>query len=253
MSAIKRLFWDIETAPCIGFFWGPGYKLSIPHENIIKERKIICIGYKWEGEKKRTVLRWDENQDDKAMLEKFLLVANEADELVAHYGNHFDIPWFRTRCLFHGFPPIPIYKTVDTKTLASKYFYFNSNKLDYIADFLGYGKKYHTDFDLWIKIVLNKDQKALDYMCRYCGRDLDLLEKVYSRISGFVRPQSHAGVMAGLEKWTCPHCGSENVAHNKRRVTARGTVQHQFLCKECHGYYSVSEKANSDYQKRPKK
>ena len=117
---IKRLIWDIETSPVVAYTWGAGYKLNISHDNIIKERKVICIAWKWEHETEAHVITWDKKQDDKAMIKQFLEIANEADELVAHYGDHFDAPWFRTRCLFHGLAPIPIYKTIDTKAWSSK-------------------------------------------------------------------------------------------------------------------------------------
>ena len=64
----RRLFFDIETSPNIGTFWQAGYKKTISPEDIIKERAIICICYKWEGEKKVYGLTWDENQDDKNFL-----------------------------------------------------------------------------------------------------------------------------------------------------------------------------------------
>lgn len=245
---IKRLFWDIETAPCVALVWGAGFGLNISHENIIVERRIICIAYKWEGERKRTVLRWDKNQDDRSMLIKFMAVANQADELVAHYGNHFDLPWFRTRVLFHRLPPIPIYKTVDTKALASKYFYFNSNKLDYISSFLGHGRKLHTDFELWKKIVMNNDQKALNYMCKYCGIDVDRLEKVYHDLMKFAPVRTHVGVLANGEKWTCPRTGSKNVFKDKTRVTANGTIQHQMRCNDNGAYYTISDSAFNQYK-----
>lgn len=247
MPSIKRLIWDIETSPNIGFFWRAGYDQNIGPDNIIHERKVICIAYKWEGEKKVHVLRWDNNQDDKAMLEAFLPIANEADELVAHYGDKFDLPWFKTRCLFHGLEPLPQYKTVDTKAWASKYFYFNSNKLDYLGGFLGFGHKIKTEFDLWKDIVLKKCPKALDRMCKYCARDVDLLEQVYHKLSKCVRTKTHVGVFGGLDKWTCAHCGSTDVSVSKRRVTANGTVQWQMRCNKCHGYYTISETAHKQY------
>ena len=46
----KRLFFDIETSFNIGWFWRAGYKQAITPEQIIHERKVICISYKWEGE-----------------------------------------------------------------------------------------------------------------------------------------------------------------------------------------------------------
>jgi hypothetical protein len=42
-DGFKRLFYDIETSPNIGFFWSSSYKANIPHDNIIKERAVICI------------------------------------------------------------------------------------------------------------------------------------------------------------------------------------------------------------------
>ena len=132
----KRLFFDIETSPNIGFFWSAGYKLNIPYSNIIKERAIICICYKWEGDDKVYSLNWDNNQDDKKMLEKFMVVANEATELVGHNGDRFDLPWIRTRCLYHRIPVFPTYTTIDTLKHSRSKFRFNSNRLDYISLFL---------------------------------------------------------------------------------------------------------------------
>lgn len=243
---IRRLLADIETCPTVGFFWGAGFGLNIPHENIIKERRIICIVYKWEGEKKVTVLQWDKNQDDKAMLVEFAKVANEADEIVGHYGNHFDWPWIRTRMLFHKLPPVPVWKTVDTKAIASKYFYFQSNKLDYISNFLGHGRKLHTDFQLWID-VMNGSEKALRYMCKYCARDVTRLEHVFHDMQPFVPVRSHAGVLGGRDKWTCPRDGSKHVKTNKKKVTAHGTVQWQMQCLACGSYYTISQTAHADY------
>lgn len=246
---IKRLFWDIETAPCVVYSWGVGYNLTLSHENIVKERKIICIAYKWQHESRVTVLTWDSNQDDRAMLAKFIEVANEADELVAHHGNHFDMPWLRTRCLLHGLDPIPIYKTVDTKALAGKYFYFCSNKLDYLSKAMGFGGKIKTDFQLWVR-VMQGDTKALAYMARYCGVDVVKLQKVFTRMAAFVKPKSHVGVLNGDDKFTCPHCGCVHVGHDKVRTTAAGTVQHQMRCRACHAYYTINEATYKRYLER---
>lgn len=253
VQRVRRLFWDIETSPNVVLAFSAGYNLNINHDAIIQERRIICIGYKWEGEKSVHVLRWDKNQCDREMLRAFIDIAGQADELVHHYGNHFDMPWFRTRVLFHKLPPIPIYKTVDTKALASKYFLFNSNKLDYISNFLGHGKKLRTDFDLWRRIVIDKCEKSLNYMCKYCGVDVRRLEAVWTDFKPFVKPATHAGVFAGRDKWTCPHCASEHVKKNLTRYTAAGTRQHQMRCHECHSTYSISDKAHCEYQEAKKK
>lgn len=246
---IKRLFWDCETSPNIAFAWRAGGKQYINPDGIINERSIICIGYKWESCDKVTVLTWDQFMNDRAVLETFLAVANEADELVAHWGDRFDMPWFRTRCLVHGLQPLPNYKTVDTCAWASRLCYFNSNKLNYIAKLLGLGEKIETKLDLWKKVVLNNDREALAYMARYCGQDCRLLEKVWNKLRVITTAKTHVGVLNGKGKWTCAHCGSSHVALDKRRVTAQGTQQFQMRCKECHAYYTINKASFEEYRR----
>lgn len=249
MSTIKRLFWDIETSPNVVLSWRVGYKINIDHDNLLKERAIICIGYKWEGESEVHCLTWDKQQNDRAMLEQFLSVAAEADEMVAHNGDQFDLPWFKARCIYHGLPTLPSYKTVDTLQWARRKFYFNSNRLDYIAKFLGMGGKIKTEFGLWKSIVLQGDGAALKRMVTYCKKDVALLEQVWKRMAAHVPHKTHAGVMAGRDRWTCPHDGSQNVRVARgARVTAAGTKQYQMQCNDCGRSYSINEAAHKSFQ-----
>jgi uncharacterized protein YprB with RNaseH-like and TPR domain len=245
MKKIKRLFFDIETSPNIGLFWSAGYKQNISPDNIIKERAIICIAYKWAGDKKIHSLTWDKNQDDKAMLAQFIKIANEADELIGHNGDRFDLPWIRTRCLYHRIPVFPNYTTLDTLKNARSKFRFNSNKLDYIAQFLGLGKKLHTGYDLWKKVVLEKDQTSLNYMVKYCKGDVELLEKVFNELSTYIPSKTHHGVLAGNEKCSCPNCSSYEMKYTKTRMSALGMPRIQLQCQDCFKYHTVSQ---SDYE-----
>ena len=242
----KRLFFDIETSPNIGFFWSAGYKLNVPYDNIIKERAIICICYKWEGEDRVYSLQWDKDQNDKELLEKFILVANEAYELVGHNGDRFDLPWIRTRCLFHGIPCFPNYTTIDTLKQARSKFRFNSNRLDYIAQYLGVGEKSETGgFDLWKDIVLNNSQTAMKTMVGYCKNDVIILEKVFQHLKNYAPHKSHFGVLETGEKTSCPECGSEDLRHSQTRYSAAGTPRVQVQCNDCHKYHTV---ANRTYE-----
>lgn len=227
---LRRLFLDIETSPNVGLFWRAGYKLNIDSDNILDERAVICVGWKWAGEKEVYALTWDKNQNDKTLLKELIEVVNSADEIVAHNGDKFDMPWIKTRCLFHGIPTFPAHKTIDTLQWARRKFYFNSNKLNYIAKFLGLGGKIKTEFSLWKEVVLNKNAEALKSMVTYCKRDVELLEQVYNRLAEHCKPKTHVGVMSGLGKWSCPHCGSLRVHRNRIAVTSAGTVQHQMRC-----------------------
>ena len=120
---VKRLFFDIETSPNVVFSWNVGYKLMIPPDNILKERAIICICWKWAGEAKVHELHWD-NGDDKELLVKFSEILNSADEIIGHNSDNYDIKWIRTRCIFHGIPLFPDYTQIDTLKLAKAGFRF---------------------------------------------------------------------------------------------------------------------------------
>lgn len=250
MGKIKKLFFDIETSPNIGLFWTAGYKQTISPDNIIKERAIICIAYKWVGEDKTHALTWDNNQDDKTMLEKFIKVANEADEIIGHNGDKFDLPWIRTRCLYHRVPIFPNYTTLDTLKNARSKFRFNSNKLDYIAKFLGIGAKIHIGYDLWKKIVLNNDKKALKEMVEYCKNDVVILENVYNEMSSYIPAKTHHGIIAGGEKTSCPECSSNNMQFSKKRISATGIPRIQLQCQECGKYATINESLYENYKNK---
>ncbi len=249
MPKLKRLFWDIETSPNVVLSWRVGAKLSIGHDNILKERAVICICWKWEGEKTVHSLTWDQDQDDRDMILAFLRVAAEADELIAHNGDRFDMKWFRTRCLYHGVKSVPPLVTVDTLQWARRLFNFNSNRLDYIAQYLGVGGKLSTGFKLWKRIVLQKDAKALSQMVTYCKNDVAILEKVWAKLRTYAPTKTNAAVVVGKPSWACPHCGSTDVVKTKTRVTAGGALRHQMQCKAESVFYTLTDTAYRGYIK----
>ncbi len=250
---LNRLFYDLETSPNVALVWRAGYKLDVSHDSIIKERAIITIAWKWEGEKKVHALTWDREQCDKTMLAKFLVVLAKADEAVAHFGDGFDWPWIRTRCLFHRLKDVPMVKTVDTKAWASRNFYFNSNKLDYIARFLGSDGKIKTEYGMWKDIVLKRCPKAMAKMVKYNRKDVQELEFVHKILMQSVPAKTHAGVLNHGEKWSCPRCASEDVGAEGKRVTLAGTVTKKMRCKVCLGFYAISPKSFEAYMDTKKK
>lgn len=239
--AFKRMFFDLETSPNLVLSWNVGYKLRIDYDNIVKEREIICICWKWEGEEKVNSLHWDKSQSDKSMLEKFIKQANQADEIVGHNGDRFDLPWLKTRCLFHRIPTFPEYTTVDTLKLAKK-FRFNSNRLDYIAKFLGVGAKMDTGgFGLWKAIVREKCGASLKKMVEYCEQDVRVLELVYNEIRPHVKHKTHQGVFHGQDKASCVHCASPLTKVHQTHVTAAGVIMKKMRCKSCGTFFRISE------------
>jgi hypothetical protein len=248
---MKRLYFDIETSPNIATVWRAGRKQWVDYENILQERAVICIGFKLEGDKSADILTWDKNQCDRKMLAKFGKLLSGVTECVGHNIDRFDMPWVRSRMLFHGLPPMPRITTSDTLQWARRYMYFNSNRLDYIATFLGIGCKVHTEFKLWKDILIHNDARALQTMSDYCKHDVELLEKVFTKLQPWSPAKTHAGVMNNGEKWTCPRCASESVIRWSRWATAAGTIRNRMRCKDCLGSYTISDATVKQYEGRP--
>lgn len=236
---LKRLFYDIETSPNIVYSWNIGYNLNIGHDNIIKERAVICICYKWEGDKEVHSLHWDKG-NDKEMIYKFFDVINEADEVIGHNSDSFDTKWFNTRALFHGIKTIKEFRSIDTYKASKKRFRFNSNRLDYISKFLGFKGKTDTGgFDLW-KQVMDGNQESLQKMINYCKNDVIILEKVFNKLDGYIKPKTHLGVLQSKSKCSCPKCASNKYVVRGTIVTSAGIMKKELQCKSCNYTYIVS-------------
>jgi len=173
----------------------------------------------------------------------------EANEIIAHNGDRFDEKWIRTRCLYHRIKCAPKYQSLDTLKAVRSHFNFNSNRLDYICRFLGLDAKLDTGgFDLWKKVTLDNDRRALSKMVDYCKNDVVILQRVYDEIFTYIKHKTHHGVLTGQgEKWDCPNCGSQRVGLNKTNVTASGTLKRIMKCHECETYFSISD---SSYKKQ---
>lgn len=235
----KRLFFDIEVSPNIGFFWQPGYNINVDYNNIIKERAVICVCYKWEHKDKVYALTWDENQNDKYLLSTLVSVMNEADEIISHNGDRFDQAWVRTRCVFHGIPMPPNYVSIDTLKVARGKFKFNSNRLDYIGQFLGVGAKTQTGgFDLWKEITLKNNKRALKDMVDYCKNDVLLLESIFNKLNPYIPPKSSVS----SDSSNCPECNSPNVIKQGYRKLASGQVKAKMQCGDCGKWHQTNVK-----------
>ena len=244
----KRLFYDIETSYNLVKSWRIGYNLNINMNDIIQERAIITVAYKWAGEEEVTVLSWD-NGCDKKLIEQFMPVLAEADELVGHNVDRYDTKFITTRALKHGIKALPKYQSTDTLKLAKRHFMFNSNKLDYIAQFLEIGHKTkHRGLDMWDDIILRNDKKALEEMIEYNIQDVYLTEEVYNKLMEYSIPKINHQVLTGEMKGKCgcPECGSKKATLVKTYATGAGAKSRLMNCDSCETNYTLSE---SKYKK----
>lgn len=230
----KVLLFDCETSPCVGYFWRPGHKISIPAENIVEESKIICISYKWHKDPYVYRITWDKHQSDKDMLAEFIDVVASADVAIGHNSDRFDLKWIKTRAMIHGLTPLGAIRSIDTLKLARSNFNLNSNRLDYIGHVLGCGRKKDTGgFGLW-KAVMAGDKKALKEMGEYCDQDVLLLESVYDRISPHTaRLPVHIGSSMGNSQLSCEACGSTHVVRHRKYFSNAGGAMVSMQCRSC--------------------
>lgn len=256
---IKRLFYDIETSYNIVKSWRVGYNLNIQPNDILHERAIISVAYKWEGEDLVNFLSWDKGCDKK-LVEKFVKVMAEADELVGHNIERYDTSFLMTRAIKHGILALPKYTQYDTLKKAKQHFNFNSNKLDYIAKFLGLEGKYnHQGMKMWDDIIqydlFNIGNKAdrnhsMDEMITYNMMDVVQTEEVFNRLRLYTEHQIHHGILLNKPKFTCPNDGSENVKLIKTVVTKAGTVKRLMQCEDCGQQFFLSNREYLNFLKK---
>lgn len=150
-SNVKILFLDIETFPNIGFTWGK-YQQDVIE--FIEEGCVACFAAKWLGEETFAKALPDykgykpKSYDDFHLVEDLWKLLNEADVIVAHKGDSFDIKIIYARFLVHNLLPPAPFKTVDTLKAVKKVARFNSNRLNDLSRMFLDDQKISTSFGL---------------------------------------------------------------------------------------------------------
>ena len=239
-KAPRILVYDIETFANQAFVWGKYEQNVIAY---IKEWFMMCYSYKWLDEKGTHVVALPDfkgykknKEDDKALVKSLWQLFDEADIIIAHNGNSFDIKKTNARFIYHGLPPPTPYKTIDTKLVAKRYFNFNSNKLDDLGNYFGIGRKLDTGgWELW-DACWKGDLKAWKKMKDYNKQDVILLEKVYHKMLPFMTNHPNLALLNG-EKCACPNCGSLNI--QKRGFnTSRVSRTQRYQCQDCSSWHA---------------
>lgn len=232
----KILFADLELSPNLGYSWGGKWEVNIL--DYAKEWQIISIGWKWEGGKTQVVCMGDfPDKDDRRLVLKLYDLFQEADIIICHNGDSFDIKKAKTRFLFHGLPPTKQLITIDTKKIAKKYFSFNSNSLDDLGKHLGLGRKvHHEGFELWLK-CMSGNKSAWRRMKKYNAGDVDLLEKIYQKLRPWVSGHPNIALMNNGEG--CPNCGNETFRSDGIRYTLKRKYR-RLQCTKCFARFQGS-------------
>lgn len=227
------------------------------HNREIKEKSIICISYMWEGDSAATTISVrdfpklfkKDRFNDYEVLRAYKDIRDTASLTVAHNGDSFDTKEINGRLLKHRLGPLAPIKSIDTLKVAKKYFRLMSNRLDYIAHYLGIGRKIKMDLDDWHGCEIG-DIESFKKMEKYNRYDVKGLLKpvciellpymqqlqTYNKMMSLINSKGHSAL-------TCQKIGCNSIDGQFRGwYTA---TQRRWRCNKCGGW-SIFTKALCD-------
>lgn len=239
----KILLFDIENFPNLAYVWQQRIDGYIP-DNMMKDPWYMAMwSAKWLGDKKvmnKSLIDYPDHYKkhptcDKMILQDLWNLLDEADIVIGHNAKAFDIKKSNARFIMNGMKPPSPYKVVDTLQIARSKFFFTSNKLDNLGQYLGVGEKIETGgFKLWEDCMLGK-KSAWRKFKKYCNQDVNLLEKVYLKLLPYATNHPNIGSYIDDNQPHCTNCGSPKLQKRGTSTTSTGRYQ-RYQCQACGAY-----------------
>lgn len=229
----KILHLDTETSPTLGYTY---QKYDSTMIDVREESFMLSFAYKWEHKKAIKALSLADfpsfkrdRHDDTELLKALWRLLDEADVVVAHNGDAFDVKQTQGYFIRKGMRPPSPFRTVDTLKVARRAFRLFSNKLTDVAKVLGIGEKVHVEHSVWRR-CMDGDRRAFAELKRYNAHDVRLLSEVYHRMLPWV--PNHPHVDPEMGEGCCPNCGGMRA---QRRGVDRqvGGVKARYQCQDC--------------------
>lgn len=229
----KILTLDIETAPVKAYVYGM-WDQNISTKQIVSDWFMISWAAKWLDGKR---IMYDDSSkqkdvsNDKKICISIHKLISEADILIGHNIDKFDIKKLNTRFLAHGLDPIGKKQTVDTLKISRKYFKVTSNRLDFLAKFLGIEGKYksqkYNGFDLWIACC-NRNLEAYKENKIYNKQDVTITEQVFEKLKKW---DISLNFQAYYQDTVCV-CGSKSF-HKDGIIYTKAGIFQRYRCRDC--------------------
>lgn len=191
-NQLKILLVDLELAYALYYGFPSKKPQFMPARNIKHHQFCICAAWKWHHEvsvQSISVLedekRFKKNfRDDYIVAKKLHELFEEADVIVAHNGDSFDLKHANTLFIKHGLGPVPQIKSIDTLKLARKYFSFPGNGLNDLLTFFNLPGK--LDGPSWIGLTEGVEKEIIKAV-KYCRGDIRALERLFVKIRPYAR------------------------------------------------------------------
>lgn len=243
----KILLLDIECAPTCAYVWGR-WDNNVSQKQVVHEGYLLTYSAKWLGEPTIVSNRIVEAQDDEILVRELADLMEQADLIVAHNAQKFDIPLIKTRMVALGMTPPAPSKIVDTLKIAKAEFRFPSNSLDSIAAYLGLQRKAsHSGFELWTRCMA-MDDEAFDEMLEYNIQDVVVLEEVYMRLRHWSKTHPNVALYEPAGKMRCVCCGSEKLSLIDKKYYTTVSEFPIYKCTDC-GKFNRSRVSVSEHKR----
>lgn len=192
------LYFDLEVSKSKFYSYGtrvPSTYLNI--DDLIAEYYIIAWSASYVGKDKvysgcvtpEQARMWNDGE----ILKPLRDLMDSADILAGHNVDRYDVKRVNTRLLLNGMEPVTGKKTYDTLKIARAKFAFESNKLDYISQRLGFRPKDDIRNSDWLKIVDNGDEATLKKVARYCRGDVVNGKGILERLMRYSGKKTYYG------------------------------------------------------------
>ena len=229
---MKVLTLDIETAPLEAYVWHM-YGDYVSLDQLNAPTRMLSWAAKWEDEDVVTYASERTHTRRDMVLDIYDLV-DEADAIVHYNGTAFDMKHLNREFVEQELDPPSNYKNIDLLRAIKRRFKFPSNKLDYVAGILLGEHKIDTGgFNLWRR-VLDGEAAAWMEMERYNCQDVELTERLYHRIQGWIPGHPNRALwIEDQENPHCPNCGSSSVVKRGVERPARVNAYQRYKCNDC--------------------
>ena len=241
----KILLFDVETSFYHFVGWGT-YKQYIQHYQITEHQYIISWAAKWlyDDNVQSDVVTSEEskNRDDKRILKSIWKLLDEADIVIGHNGDRFDIRKLRWRFISEDMQPPSPFRIIDTLKIARREFFAPSYKQDFLTKYFHLQNKLETNFQLWKDCEAGIPEK-LEEMVEYNRHDVMGLEELYLKIRPYIHNHPNLGVL--MDKDVCPSCGADDIVETNSEYITSANRFLVYRCNSCKTPY-IRHKKNSN-------
>jgi len=232
----KILLYDLETSHIIARVFSL-WQNGINPDDVIRDWSLLCFSAKWLFEDEVMSFKMTEEElktwDDRRIVKELWKLMDEATHIIAHNAAKFDNRKSNAKFLKYDLKLPSPYQTIDTLQHAKRKFALTSNRLSYIAEYLGLESKMETSKGLWNKVE-DGDFEALKEMDKYCQQDVKVLEEVYLKLRPYMSSHPNIGLFIEDNVHSCPSCGSTHITWNPLNMyVTTSNVYSGFRCDDC--------------------